>query len=64
MADKTPIEIEQKVEEPKVGGFSMPKIFDLTHLTQSKESPGTAGKVFNYFWKTFDFRNGRTLETN
>lgn len=40
----------------------MPKIFDLTLLTQKKEGTDTAGKVFNYFWKTFDFRNGNTQE--
>ena len=44
------------------GGFSMPKIFDLSQLTQSRDGKETAGKLYNYFWKTFDFRNGRTLE--
>ena len=41
----------------------MPKVFDLTLLTQKTAGKDTAGKVYNYFWKTFDFRNGRTLET-
>ena len=39
----------------------MPKIFDLTLLTQSKDGQSTQGKVYNYFWKTFDFRGGRIL---
>ena len=39
----------------------MPKIFDLTLLTQSKDGKETQGKVYNYYWKTFDFRGGRTL---
>ena len=30
-------------------------------LTQSKDGVDTAGKVYNYFWKKFDFRGGRTL---
>ena len=40
----------------------MPKIFDFTLLTQNKDGKSTEGKVYNYFWKTFDFRNGRTLQ--
>ena len=43
-------------------GFQLPKIFDFTLLTQSKDGKDTGGKVYNYFWKVFDFRNGRTLE--
>jgi len=40
----------------------LPKIFDFSLLTQSKDGKDTGGKLYNYFWKTFDFRNGRTLE--
>ena len=46
----------------KKGGFEMPKIFDFTILTQSKDGKETEGKIYNYFWKTFDFRGGRKLE--
>ena len=42
--------------------FSLNKIFDLTLLTQSKDGKETGGRVYNYFWKKFDFRGGRTLE--
>ena len=42
-------------------GMSLPKIFDLSILTQSKDGKETQGKLYNYFWKRYDFRGGRTL---
>ena len=41
--------------------MSLPKIFDLSILTQSKDGKETQGKLYNYFWKRYDFRGGRTL---
>ena len=44
------------------GGFSMPKVFDLTLLTQNKDgAEKTKGILYNYFWKKFDFRGGKTF---
>ena len=68
MAENKPQEAKKSEEKAQQtqpapsGGFSMPKIFDFTLLTQNKDGKGTEGKMYNYFWKMFDFRNGRTLQ--
>jgi len=49
-------------ESTQSGSFALNKIFDLTLLTQSRDGSDTKGKVYNYFWKKFDFRGGRKLE--
>ena len=39
---------------------NLPKIFDFTQLTQEKGGD-KENKVYNYFWRVFDFRGGKTI---
>ena len=61
-AQETGSPAEQPKSESTGSAFSLNKIFDLTLLTQSKDGKETGGRVYNYFWKKFDFRGGRNLE--
>ena len=39
----------------------VPKIFDFTLATQTKDTDKN-NKVYNYFWKVFDFRGNKTMD--
>ena len=55
------VQIDQE-EQFSGSGFKMPQIFDFSLVNQAKEGQETTdGRLYNYFWKKFDFRNGRNL---
>lgn len=57
MSEKKPE--EEKKAQKIIEASGINKIFDFTLLTQSTDGKETQGKLYNYFYKKFDFRGGR-----